>query len=84
MIRPLDRAKCFPLVQNPPVSGIFISSLKLTEIVFNPLTVTPQIVLLLTVLPIFDPAAILGTNVGTGMLEAHSGATTALYPSAGK
>ena len=41
-------------------------------------------VLLLTVLQIFDPAAIFGTNAGTGMLEARSGATTALYPSAGK
>jgi len=41
-------------------------------------------VLILTVLPIFDPAAIFGMNVGTGMLEARSGATAAEYPSAGK
>jgi hypothetical protein len=41
-------------------------------------------VLILTGLPIFDPAAIFGMNVGTGMLEARSGATAAEYPSAGK
>jgi hypothetical protein len=44
-----------------------ISSLKLTEIAGNPLTVTPEMVLILTVLPILDPAAIFGTNVNTGI-----------------
>ena len=39
----------------------------------NLLTVTPKMVLLLTVPPIFDPAAILGTNIGAGMLEARYG-----------
>jgi hypothetical protein len=83
MIIPWDRAKWFPyLVQNLLVSGI--SCLKPTEMAVNLLTVTPKMVLLLTVLPIFDPAAILETNVGAGMLEARSGATAALYPSARK
>jgi hypothetical protein len=32
-----------------------------------------MMVLLLTVLPILDPAAMFGTNVGTGMLEGRYG-----------
>ena len=71
-----------PFSTNLLVSGI--SFLKLTEIAVNPLTSRPKMVLILTVLPIFDPAAIFGMNVGTGMLEARSSATDAEYPSAGK